>query len=152
MRIAVGTDHAGFLLKDIVINVIQEMGHEPLDLGADSVESVDYPDFTEKVGRAIQAGQADRGIVLCGSGIGACIAANKMKGVYASIAHDVYSAGQGVEHDNMNVLCLGGRIIKPELAKELVLKFLQASYVGEEPGQERHKRRVGKVRKLEEEG
>ena len=113
---------------------------------------MDYADFVEKVGRAIQAGQAERGILLCGSGIGVCIAANKMKGIYAAIAHDLYSAAQGVEHDNMNVLCLGGRIVGTELASELVLAFLQARFVGEDQGQERHKRRFGKIKKLEEEG
>jgi ribose 5-phosphate isomerase B len=152
MRIAVGTDHAGFPLKKSVLAAIRDSGHEPLDFGTDSEESVDYADFAEKVGRAIQAGQAERGIVLCGSGIGGCIAANKMKGIYAAIAHDVYSAAQGVEHDNMNVLCLGGRIVGTELASELVLAFLQARFVGEDQGQERHKRRVGMIKKLEEEG
>jgi len=152
MRIAVGTDHAGFPLKESVLAVIRESGHEPLDFGTDSEESVDYADFVEKVGRAIQAGQAERGILLCGSGIGVCIAANKMKGIYAAIAHDLYSAAQGVEHDNMNVLCLGGRIVGTELASELVLAFLQARFVGEDQGQERHKRRFGKIKKLEEEG
>jgi len=152
MRIAVGTDHAGFPLKETVLAVIRESGHEPLDFGTDSEESVDYADFAEKVGRAIQAGQAERGIILCGSGIGVCIAANKMKGIYAAIAHDVYSAAQGVEHDNMNVLCLGGRVVGTELASELVLAFLQARFVGEDLGQERHKSRVGKIKKLEEEG
>ena len=152
MRIAIGTDHAGFPLKETVLAVIRESGHEILDFGTDSEESVDYPDIAEKVGRAIQSGHADRGILLCGSGIGGCIAANKMKGIYAAIAHDVYSAAQGVEHDNMNVLCLGGRIVGTELANDLVLAFLQARYIGEDQGQERHKRRVGKIKELEEEG
>ena len=112
---------------------------------------MDYPDFAQKVGEAIQSGQADRGIVICGSGVGACIAANKMKGIYAAICHDTYSAGQGVEHDNMNVLCLGGRIIGSELAKELARAFLEARFVGKDPGKERHLRRVNKIIKIEEE-
>ena len=120
MRIAIGTDHAGFPLKATVIAAVQATGHEVLDFGTDSTVSVDYADFVAQVGRAIQRGEADRGIVLCGSGVGACIAANKMRGVYAAICHDTYSAHQGVEHDNMNVLCLGGRILGPEPAKEIV--------------------------------
>jgi len=152
MRIAVGTDHGGYLLKDTIIAVIRETCHEALDFGTDSEDSVDYPDYAEKVGSAIQSGKADRGIVICGSGVGGCIAANKMKGVYAAICHDVYSARQGVEHDDMNVLCLGGRIVGSELAKVLIQSFLEARFVGEDPGQERHKRRVEKVKKLEKEG
>jgi ribose 5-phosphate isomerase B len=151
MKIAVACDHAGFPLKDTVLDAIRVGGHEPLDLGTHSVESVDYPDFAEKLGRAIQSGEADRGVLLCGSGVGACIAANKLTGVYAAICHDTYSAHQGVEHDDMNVLCLGGRIIGPELVSEIVSAFLGARFVGDDPGQERHKRRVGKVRKIEAE-
>ena len=136
-------------MKDVVVDAVRAAGHEVLDLGTDSTQAVDYPDYTEKVGRAIQSGGAERGILLCGSGVGACIAANKMKGIYSSVCHDTYSARQGVEHDDMNVLCLGGRIIGPELVHELVLSFLSARFVGNDPGQERHKRRVGKVRKIE---
>ncbi|MBU4224839.1 MAG: RpiB/LacA/LacB family sugar-phosphate isomerase, partial [Chloroflexi bacterium] len=128
---------------------IKSAGHDVLDLGMDSIASVDYPDYAEKVGRAIQSGQAVRGIILCGSGVGACIAANKMRGVYACLCHDTYSAHQGVEHDDMNVLCLGARIIGPELAKEIVTAFLAERFIGNDPGQERHARRVGKIRKLE---
>ena len=149
MKIAVACDHAGFPLKDVVLEAVRVSGHEPLDLGTDSNEAVDYPDFTEKLGKAIQTGEAERGILLCGSGVGACIAANKMQGVYAAICHDTYSAHQGVEHDDMNVLCLGGRVIGPELVHELVSAFLAAHFVGNEPGQERHQRRVGKVRRIE---
>ena len=149
MKIAIACDHAGFPLKDVVVDAVRAAGHEVLDLGTDSTQAVDYPDYTEKVGRAIQSGGAERGILLCGSGVGACIAANKMKGIYSSVCHDTYSARQGVEHDDMNVLCLGGRIIGPELVHELVLSFLSARFVGNDPGQERHKRRVGKVRKIE---
>ena len=111
MKVAIGFDHAGFPLKQTVLETVIEAGHEPIDLGTNSAEPVDFPDFAEKVGRTIQNGKAERGILVCGSGIGACIAANKMKGVYASICHDTYSAAQGVKHDNMNVLCLGGRVI-----------------------------------------
>ena len=152
MRIAVGTDHGGYLLKETIIAVIRETSHEALDFGTDSEDPVDYPDFAEKVGSAIKSGKADRGIAICGSGVGICIAANKMQGIWAAICHDSYSAKQGVEHDNMNVLCLGGRIIGTELAKLLVQTFLDARFVGEDQGQERHKRRVEKVKKLEKEG
>jgi ribose 5-phosphate isomerase B len=146
MKVAVAFDHAGFPLKDVVIQAVRQAGHEPVDLGTYNEESVDYPDFAEKVGRAIQNGVAERGILVCGSGVGASIAANKMKGIYAGLTHDTYSAHQGVEHDNMNVLCLGGRIIGPEVAKELIKAFLQARFNGEE----RHMRRFGKVNQLED--
>ena len=149
MKIAIACDHGGFPLKETVIDAVRAAGYEPLDLGTDSAESVDYPDYAEKLGRAIQNGDAERGILLCGSGVGANIAANKMKGIYAGICHDTYSAHQGVEHDDMNVLCLGSRIIGPEPAKEIVAAFLGARFVGNDPGEERHARRVGKVRKLE---
>lgn len=149
MKIAVACDHAGFPLKDAVLNAVREAGHEALDLGTYSTDAVDYPDFAKKLGSALQSGEAQRGILLCGSGVGASIAANKMKGVYASVCHDTYSARQGVEHDDMNVLCLGGRIIGPEPLREIVMAFLGARFVGNDPGQERHARRVGKVRKLE---
>lgn len=150
MKIAVACDHAGFPLKEIVLEAVRAAGHEPLDLGTNSTESVDFPDFTEKLGRAIQSGKAERGILVCGSGVGACIAANKMKGVYASICHDTYSAAQGVLHDDMNVLCLGGRVIGPELAKVLVAAFLNACYLGNDPGGERLAIRVNKIHKMEE--
>lgn len=126
MKVAVGFDHAGFPLKETVLAAVRSAGHEPIDLGTFSVESVDFPDFAKKVGEAIQRGETERGILVCGSGVGACIAANKMKGVYASICHDTYSAAQGVLHDDMNVLCLGGRVIGPELANALVVAFLGA--------------------------
>jgi len=152
MKVAVGFDHAGFPLKQIVLETVKNSGHEPLDMGTNGPEPVDFPDFTEKVGHAVQSGMAQRGILVCGSGIGACIAANKMKGVYASICHDTYSAAQGVKHDNMNVLCLGGRVIGPELAKALILAFLDARYIGNDPGGERLARRVDKIHKIEEQG
>lgn len=152
MKVAVGFDHAGFPLKEVILESVRAVGHEPIDLGTFSAESVDFPDYAEKVGRAIQTGQAERGVLCCGSGIGACIAANKMKGVYASICHDTYSAAQGVLHDDMNVLCLGGRVIGPELAKALVSAFLNARYLGNDPGGERLARRVAKIHKLEDVG
>ena len=151
MKIAVGCDHAGFPLKQTVLEAIRAAGHEAVDMGTYSTESVDFPDFTEKVGRAIQNGEAERGVLVCGSGVGAAIAANKMKGVYASICHDTYSAAQGVLHDDMNVLCLGGRVIGAELVKVLVPAFLDAEYQGDKEGGERLVRRVGKIHKLEEE-
>jgi ribose 5-phosphate isomerase B len=146
MRIAVASDHAGFPLKDEVIRTVKQAGHEVLDLGTNSTESVDYPDFAAKLGQAIVNGQAERGILVCGSGVGACIAANKLDGIYAGLCHDVYSAGQGVEHDDMNVLCLGARIIGPALVPELVRAFLNAQFSTDE----RHRRRVGKIRALEQ--
>jgi ribose 5-phosphate isomerase B len=150
MKIAVGFDHGGFPLKQAVLGAVRAAGHEPIDMGTDSAESVDFPDFTEKVGRAIQNGEAERGVIVCGSGVGACIAANKMKGVYASICHDTYSAAQGVAHDDMNVLCLGGRVVGVELASVLIEAFLGAEYQGDKAGGERLARRVGKIHKLEE--
>lgn len=149
MIVAVACDHAGFPLKDTVLQAARSAGHEVLDLGTDSSAPVDYPDFAVGLGRAIQDGRARRGILLCGSGVGAAIAANKLRGVYAAICHDTYSARQGVEHDDMNVLCLGGRVIGPELVRELVLAFLGAQFIGRHPGQERHARRVAKIRALE---
>ena len=150
MKIAVGCDHGGFPLKDVVIESVQAAGHEVIDVGTFSEDPVDFPDFTKKVGEKIQGGEAERGILICGSGIGACIAANKMKGIYASICHDTYSAAQGVQHDAMNVLCMGGRIIGPELVKVLVPAFLNARYLGNDKGGERFAKRVGKIKFMEE--
>jgi ribose 5-phosphate isomerase B len=149
MKIAVACDHGGFPLKRTILKAVRAAGYEGLDLGTDSTEPVDYPDYAEKLGRLIQSEQADRGILLCGSGVGACIAANKMHSVFACVCHDTFSAHQGVEHDNMNVLCIGTRVIGPELAKEIVNTFLAARFIGNDPGQERHARRVGKIRNLE---
>ncbi len=150
MKIAIACDHAGFPLKGMVLEVVRRLGHTPLDLGADHLDPLDdYPDFSLKVGQAIQTGQAERGILLCGSGVGACIAANKLKGIYAGVCHDTYSGHQGVEHDDMNVLCLGPRVIGPGPAGEIIAAFLSARFIGYDPGQERHARRVAKVRKLE---
>lgn len=151
MKIAVASDHAGFPLKETVLDIIRAAGHDAVDLGTHNAEAVDYPDMAEKLGRAVLNGEAQRGVLLCGSGVGACIAANKLKGIYAGVCHDTYSAHQAVEHDDMNVLCLGARVIGPEPAREIILAFLGARFVGNDPGQERHKRRVGKVRKLEDE-
>jgi ribose 5-phosphate isomerase B len=150
MILAIATDHAGFPLKQILVEQVRILGQEMLDLGTDSTRPVDYPDIAEKLGRSIQEGQAERGILICGSGVGACIAANKMNGIYACVCHDTYSARQGIEHDDMNVLCLGAKVIGPEMAKEIVAAFLAARYWGLDPGQERHARRVAKIRKLED--
>ncbi len=145
MKIAVGCDHGGLPLKDTVIEVIRSCGHEALDVGTYGTERVDYPDFAEKVGLSIQGGEAQRGIVICGSGVGSCIAVNKMRGIYGSVCHDTYSAHQGVEHDNMNVLCMGARVIGIELAKEIVTAFINASYFNEGV----YARRVDKVKRIE---
>lgn len=147
MKVAIGSDHAGFPLKQAVIEAVIASGNEPVDFGVYNGERSDYPDYSEKVGRAIQSQEAERGILLCGSGIGACIAANKLKGIYAAVCHDTYSAHQGVEHDQMNVLCLGGRIIGVDLAKEIVTDFLGAVFSGKPD----HQRRVDKIKKLENE-
>ncbi len=152
MKVAVGFDHAGVSLRESVLQAVRKAGAEVFDLGTTTGAPVDFPDYAEKVGRALQEGKAARGILVCGSGVGACIAANKMKGIYAAICHDTYSAAQGVMHDDMNLLCLGGRVIGPELAAVLVAAFLGASYLGNAPGSERLARRVGKIRKLEETG
>jgi len=148
MRVAVACDHGGFPLKETILEEVRLKGHEAVDLGAFSAESSDYPDFAEKIGAAINSGKAERGVLICGSGVGACIAANKIHGIYAAICHDTYSAHQGVEHDAMNVLCLGARIVGVELAKELVAAFLAAEFSSEP----RHVRRVGKTRQIEQDG
>ena len=145
MRIVVGSDHAGFTLKLEMAEVLRQAGHEVIDVGTHSTEPVDYPDSAAAVGRAVIDGRAERGVLICGSGVGASVAANKIKGVRAAICHDAYSAHQGVEHDDMNVLVLGGRIVGPALAGELVLAFVSGRYTGEE----RHARRLAKVLALE---
>ena len=145
MIVAVACDHGGFSLKDLVLESVRQAGYEPLDLGTFSPESVDYPDYALKIGQAILEGKAERGVLLCGSGVGACVAANKITGIYAGLCHDTYSAHQGVEHDNMNVLCLGARVIGPELARSLVESFLGAHFLGEP----RFQRRFEKVLKIE---
>lgn len=146
VRVAVACDHGGFPLKDAVLEWVRVAGHRADDLGAHSFDpGDDYPDFTEAVARAVSEGRADRGIVLCGSGVGASVAANKVAGVRAAVCHDSYSARQGVEHDDLNVLCLGARVVGVEVARELVVSFLGARFSGEE----RHRRRLEKVRILE---
>jgi ribose 5-phosphate isomerase B len=145
MRIALGSDHAGFQLKEEIAGYLRERGSTVLDVGTNGPEPVDYPDFAEAVGMPVLDGQADRGIVICGSGIGASIAANKIPGIRAGVCHDTYSAHQGVEHDDMNVLVMGSRIIGSALAREIVKTFLDANFSNEE----RHRRRLEKVLALE---
>jgi RpiB/LacA/LacB family sugar-phosphate isomerase len=142
--IVIGSDHAGFELKAVLAAHVAALGFAVEDVGTDSTAPVDYPDFALALGRAVLARQG-RGILICGSGIGASVAANKLKGIRAGLAHDAYSAHQGVEHDNMNVLVLGSRVIGVELAKDLVARFLAARFTGEE----RHRRRLDKVQKME---
>jgi RpiB/LacA/LacB family sugar-phosphate isomerase len=147
MKIAIGCDHGGFHLKQVVVAELIQLGHVVIDCGAATlVPDDDYPDYVQLVGRAIQQNKAERGIAICGSGVGASVAANKMHGVRAAICHDTYSARQGVEDDNMNVLCLGGRIVGEALALELVAAFLNARFSGEE----RHLRRLAKVANIED--
>ena len=146
MRVVVGVDHRGYAIKDELIDLLAAAGHEVLDLGTDSAASVDYPDFAAAVGQAIVDGEAARGIVVCGSGVGACVAANKIAGVRAAICHDTYSAHQGVEHDDMNLLCLGSEIVGMSLIAEIVPAFLDAEFAGSEG---RYVRRLRKVQALE---
>lgn len=146
MNIALACDHGGFPIKKTIKEYLEAKGYTVIDLGTDSTDKVDYPDYAEKLGLAITSGQAERGILLCGSGVGASIAANKINGIYAALCHDTYSARQGVQHDNMNVLCLGARVIGPEMAKELVGAFLTANFLSHE---ERYLRRFNKIKKLE---
>jgi ribose 5-phosphate isomerase B len=148
MRVAFAADHGGAELKDELLRRLADTGDELIDLGGDGSDpSDDYPDFARLVAHAVRDGQAERGILVCGSGIGASVAASKVQGVRAAIAHDTYSAAQGVEHDDMNVLCLGGRVIGPELALACARAFLSARY----SGQERHARRLAKILAIEAE-
>ena len=146
MRIVVGSDHGGYSLKQDVADELRRDGHEVLDVGTSTVEPVDYPDYAEAVGKAVLDGRAERGVLICGSGVGACVAANKLPGIRAAICHDSYSAHQGVEHDNMNILVLGGRIVGPELAHDLVRAYVAAQFTAED----RHVRRLAKVTALEQ--
>jgi RpiB/LacA/LacB family sugar-phosphate isomerase len=146
MLVVVGSDHAGFDLKRFVIEDLKQQGHQVVDIGTDSPAAVDYPDFAEKVGRAVREGRGERGVLICGSGVGASVAANKVKGIRAGLCHDTYSAHQGVEHDNMNVIVLGSRIIGVETARECVHAFLGAKFTHEV----RHVRRLGKIDVLEQ--
>jgi ribose 5-phosphate isomerase B len=146
MKIAIGTDHAGFPLKQTVVDAIREQGHEIVDCGADRLEpGDDYPDFAAAVARAVLEGRAERAVLICGSGVGASVAANKFRGIRAALCHDTFSAHQGVEDDSMNVLTLGARVVGPSLAAELVGTFLRAEF----SGAERHVRRLRKVQSFE---
>jgi len=145
MRIAIGSDHAGFALKEDLAAYLRELRHQVLDVGTHSTAPVDYPDYAEAVGNAVLDGRAERAVLVCGSGVGASVAANKLTGIRAGLCHDTYSAHQGVEHDDMNVLVMGSRVIGTELARELVRAFLGATFSGEE----RHRRRLAKVVALE---
>jgi ribose 5-phosphate isomerase B len=145
MKVAIAGDHAGYPLKKWLIQELRQAGFEMQDLGAHDEAPSDYPDFARSLGRAVVSGQAERGILVCGSGVGACVAANKIKGIRAGIAHDTYSGHQGVEHDDMNVLCLGARVIGPAPALEIARAFLAAKFTHEE----RHARRVKKILDIE---
>src|SRR5437588_9507525 len=145
MRTVIGSDHAGFDLKTLLTKVLRGLGDEVIDVGTNSTDPVDYPDFAEAVGKAVLDGRAERGVLICGSGIGASVAANKMRGIRAGLCHDTYSAHQGVEHDDMNVLVLGARVIGLALAQELVSAYTSAKFTNEE----RHVRRLNKVKALE---
>jgi len=146
MKIVVGSDHAGFQLKNAMGDLVRSLGHAVLDVGAYNENPSDYPDYAEAVGRAILDGKAERGVLICGSGIGASVAANKLVGIRAGICHDTYSGHQGVEHDNMNVVVMGSRIIGEKLAEDVVRAFLAAKFTNEE----RHVRRLAKVHALED--
>jgi ribose 5-phosphate isomerase B len=147
MKIAIGADHGGFLLKSELVNYLTQSGQSPLDLGTFSSDAVDYPDTARAVAMAVRGHTADRGILICGSGVGASVAANKFPGIRAAVCHDTFSSRQGVEDDDMNVLCLGARVIGSELAKELVHTFLTATF----SNAERHVRRLAKVYEIEKE-
>jgi RpiB/LacA/LacB family sugar-phosphate isomerase len=145
MRIVVGADHAGFDLKQVLAAYLRHRGHQVLDIGTNSDDPVDYPDYAAALSQAILDGRAERGVLICGSGVGSSVAANKVPGIRAGLCHNTYSARQGVEHDDMNVLVLGARVIGIEVARELVDSFLSAEFNGEE----RHRRRVEKIKAIE---
>ena len=145
MKVVIGSDHAGFQLKNAMGDLLRSMGNDVLDVGAFNENPSDYPDFAEAVGRAVLDGKAERGVLVCGSGVGASVAANKLPGIRAGMCHDTYSAHQGVEHDDINVLVLGSRVIGVALAQDLLRAFLGAKFSNEE----RHVRRLGKVKALE---
>jgi len=146
MKVVVGSDHAGYQLKVAMGEFLRSLGHEVLDVGAFDEKASDYPDFAEKVGRAVLDGKSERGVLICGSGVGASVAANKLRGIRAGMCHDTYSAHQGVEHDNINILVLGSRVIGVALAQDLVKAFMGAKFTNEE----RHVRRLGKVKIMED--
>jgi ribose 5-phosphate isomerase B len=145
MKLVIGSDHAGFALKNSAGDVLRSLGHQVLDVGAFNENPSDYPDFAEAVGRAVLDGRAERGVLICGSGVGASVAANKLMGIRAAVCHDTYSAHQGVEHDDMNVLVLGSRVIGVKLTEDLIKAFVGAKFTNEE----RHARRLAKVKALE---
>jgi ribose 5-phosphate isomerase B len=145
MKVVIGSDHAGFQLKNAMGDLLRSMGNDVLDVGAFNENPSDYPDFAEAVGRAVLDGKAERGVLVCGSGVGASVAVNKLPGIRAGMCHDTYSAHQGVEHDNINILVLGSRVIGVALAQDLVRAFMNAKFSNEE----RHVRRLGKVKALE---
>jgi len=146
VKIVIGSDHAGFQLKNAMGDLIRSLGHAVLDVGAFNENPSDYPDFAEAVGRAVLNGLAERGVLICGSGVGASVAANKIIGIRAGVCHDTYSGHQGVEHDNMNVLVMGSRVIGEKLAEDIVRAYLAANFTNEE----RHVRRLAKVQALEQ--
>ena len=146
MKLTIGSDHAGFELKTTLIDYLRQCGHDLLDVGTDSTAPVDYPDYADAVAQGVIQGRSERGILICGSGVGASVAANKVPGIRAAVCHDSYSAHQGVEHDDLNVLVLGSRVVADELAKDLCTIFLNARFTGEP----RHRRRLEKVRKIEQ--
>jgi RpiB/LacA/LacB family sugar-phosphate isomerase len=148
MRTVIGSDHAGFALKVTLSKFLRDLGAEVIDVGTNGTEPVDYPDYAEAVGKAVLDGRAGRGVLICGSGVGASVAANKLHGIRAGLAHDTYSAHQGVEHDDMNVLVLGARVIGPSAAQECVAAFIHAKFTNEE----RHVRRLNKVKAIEAHG
>ncbi len=147
MNIVIGADHGGFIMKGELVEFLKELGHSVRDVGTYSAEPADYPDYARAVSRFVRDRTAERGLLICGSGVGATVAANKFPGIRAAVCHDTFSAHQGVEDDDMNVLCLGARVVGPELAKELVRVFLAASF----SGAERHVRRLGKIEAIEKE-
>ena len=148
MRVGIGADHAGYELKTELVEFLTEQGHEVVDIGPSALDPTDdYPDFAKALAECVLSDGAERGIMVCGSGVGASVASNKIRGIRASVCHDTYSAHQGVEHDDMNVLCLGARIVGQEVARELVTAFLSARFTGEE----RHQRRLDKVLDIEAE-
>ncbi len=147
MRIACAFDHAGFPFRELTLAAVAAEGHEVLDLGTTTIDPVDYPDTALSVARALRADEADRGLLICGSGAGVAIAACKVPGIRAATAHDTYTAHQAVEHDDINVLCLGARVVGPSYAEEIIRAFLRASFSGEE----RHVRRLGKILAIEQE-
>ena len=147
MQVAIGADHGGFSLKVVVLEHLKTLGHAVRDVGTYGSEPVDYPDYARAVANTIIDGRAERGILICGSGVGAGVAANKFPGIRAAVCHDTFSAHQGVEDDDMNVLCLGARVVGPELAKEIVRTFLAATF----SGAERHLRRLRKIMEIEKE-